>query len=150
MKWLVPWRARGFRHYGLLRVICSGAATVAVAIVPVVATTSPATAGPRSWTPRASTPDGSGLYHPITPARIVDTRCSAVPQPSFCAGENLPSANAGLSTLTHFEKTLLAGSDAASAPRVDSTQILPNSTSSDSRPAVAGQVNRLLSVMPSR
>lgn len=35
-------------------------------------------------------------YVPVTPYRIVDTRCSASPPPSFCSSEHLPSANAGL------------------------------------------------------
>ncbi len=43
---------------------------------------------------------GSGaLFEGIAPARIVDTRCAASPPPSFCAGENLPAANASLGTL---------------------------------------------------
>ena len=41
----------------------------------------------------------SGIpYTPVTPYRIADTRCSASPQPSFCAQENLPSANQSLSS----------------------------------------------------
>ncbi len=41
----------------------------------------------------------AGAYFPAVPARIVDTRCSHSPTPSFCAGENLPPANASLGTL---------------------------------------------------
>ncbi|MHB8264063.1 MAG: IPT/TIG domain-containing protein, partial [Acidimicrobiales bacterium] len=35
-------------------------------------------------------------YVPVTPYRIADTRCSASSQPSYCAGEHLPSQNAAL------------------------------------------------------
>ena len=38
-------------------------------------------------------------YTPIDPVRVADTRCAASPQPSFCSGENLPSANSGLATV---------------------------------------------------
>lgn len=39
---------------------------------------------------------GPTLYNPVTPVRLADSRCSATPRPSLCAGEHLPSANAGL------------------------------------------------------
>ena len=43
---------------------------------------------------------GSGTFEPLSkPARLVDTRCTMHPQPSFCAGENLPSLNAQLGAL---------------------------------------------------
>ncbi len=42
----------------------------------------------------------SGMFEPLSePARLADTRCTAHPQPSFCAGENLPTQNAQLRTL---------------------------------------------------
>jgi hypothetical protein len=41
-----------------------------------------------------------GLYVPLAPARLADTRCSATPQPSFCANEDLPSNNQTLSAIT--------------------------------------------------
>ncbi|MDA8184959.1 MAG: hypothetical protein M0035_11125 [Actinomycetota bacterium] len=47
----------------------------------------------------SSTPSVAGTYNPITPARLVDTRCAASPAPSYCAGENLPAANAGVGPL---------------------------------------------------
>ncbi len=40
-------------------------------------------------------PQGSH-YIPVSPARIVDTRCSTSPQPTWCPSENLPASNAGL------------------------------------------------------
>jgi len=46
-----------------------------------------------------SSTSGAGLYNPLTPARLMDTRCSASPQPSFCASENLPSANSSAKPL---------------------------------------------------
>jgi hypothetical protein len=42
---------------------------------------------------------GAGLYNPLTPARIADTRCGQSPPPSFCSSEQLPAANLSLSTL---------------------------------------------------
>ncbi|MCL4434860.1 MAG: IPT/TIG domain-containing protein [Actinobacteria bacterium] len=42
----------------------------------------------------------SSMFEPLNlPARLVDTRCSAHPQPSFCTGENLPVQNAQLLAL---------------------------------------------------
>ena len=38
-------------------------------------------------------------YTPVNPARLADTRCSASSAPSYCSGENLPSANASLGIL---------------------------------------------------
>ncbi len=37
-------------------------------------------------------------YTPLSPYRIVDTRCSVTPKPAYCSQENLPAANASLST----------------------------------------------------
>ncbi len=42
----------------------------------------------------AASSAGGGTYEPISPARIVDTRCSASPAPSFCSNEHLPSNDA--------------------------------------------------------
>ncbi len=40
------------------------------------------------------------LYTPLTPYRILDTRCAATPEPLYCTLENLPAANAGIGSLT--------------------------------------------------
>jgi hypothetical protein len=45
------------------------------------------------------TPITGDAYTPVNPQRLVDTHCSASPQPSYCAGENLPSPNATLTSL---------------------------------------------------
>ncbi|MCL4433930.1 MAG: IPT/TIG domain-containing protein, partial [Actinobacteria bacterium] len=45
------------------------------------------------------TPITGDAYTPVNPQRLVDTHCSASPQPSYCAGENLPSPNATLASL---------------------------------------------------
>ncbi|MCL4433970.1 MAG: hypothetical protein M1399_04270 [Actinobacteria bacterium] len=37
-------------------------------------------------------------YVPLTPYRIVDTRCTTSPQPDYCSAENLPSGNLLLSS----------------------------------------------------
>jgi hypothetical protein len=38
-------------------------------------------------------------YVPLSPARIVDTRCSTSPQPAWCPSEHLPAANASLKAI---------------------------------------------------
>ncbi len=45
------------------------------------------------------TPITGDAYTPVNPARLADTRCSASPQPSYCAGENLPSVNSSLTAV---------------------------------------------------
>ena len=39
------------------------------------------------------------VYTPMNPARLADTRCGRLPQPSYCSSENLPAANSALTTL---------------------------------------------------
>ncbi|MHB8263301.1 MAG: IPT/TIG domain-containing protein [Acidimicrobiales bacterium] len=41
-----------------------------------------------------------GSYAPLSPVRIVDTRCGTTSPPGFCANEHLPSQNSSLKTLT--------------------------------------------------
>ncbi len=43
---------------------------------------------------------GQGLYQPLSPKRIADTRCSVAIPPSYCGTENLPPDNGGLGALT--------------------------------------------------
>lgn len=76
-----------------------GAAMVAMLLVAPLTSAVAAPAIVQRTTRHASAPGGPGLYHPMTPARLVDTRCAASPEPSFCASEHLPSTNAGLGTL---------------------------------------------------
>ncbi|MCL4434228.1 MAG: IPT/TIG domain-containing protein [Actinobacteria bacterium] len=52
------------------------------------------------YTDGSSTSQTGSLFNPVTPARIVDTRCSVSSAPSFCASENLPSANATLGAVS--------------------------------------------------
>ena len=60
------------------------------------------------------TPITGEAYTPINPQRLADTRCSAVPQPSYCSSENLPTANASLGTLAagKSENVVVTGVDA--------------------------------------
>ncbi|MHB8264220.1 MAG: IPT/TIG domain-containing protein, partial [Acidimicrobiales bacterium] len=52
------------------------------------------------------TSSGSGsTFTPSSPARLLDTRCSASPQPSYCATENLPSSNASIAPLSSLTPT---------------------------------------------
>jgi hypothetical protein len=46
----------------------------------------------------ASSQTGS-LFNPVTPARILDTRCSQSSQPNYCSSENLPAANSGIGSI---------------------------------------------------
>ncbi|MDQ2728050.1 MAG: hypothetical protein M3Y91_09365 [Actinomycetota bacterium] len=39
---------------------------------------------------------GAGHYDALTPARLADSRCSSAPAPTFCGGEQLPTANAAV------------------------------------------------------
>ncbi len=48
------------------------------------------------YTDGSSSSQTGSLFNPVTPARILDTRCSQSPQPSYCSSENLPTANATL------------------------------------------------------
>ncbi len=38
-------------------------------------------------------------YFPVTPVRVVDTRCSASPKPTYCTSESIPGQNAALAPL---------------------------------------------------
>jgi hypothetical protein len=49
------------------------------------------------YAPPGNTP--AGLYNAVAPTRVADSRCGASSQPSFCAGENLPTVNNGLTSL---------------------------------------------------
>jgi hypothetical protein len=51
------------------------------------------------YTDGTSSSQTGSLFNPVTPARILDTRCSQSPAPSYCSSENIPSANATLSTI---------------------------------------------------
>ena len=44
-------------------------------------------------------PPAGSEYVPLSPARIVDTRCSASPQPSWCPAEHLPTINSALKAI---------------------------------------------------
>ena len=97
-------RRRRWHHTPVALVLVVGTAMVVPLLyVPIasmtVASAAVAPSAQRAGAPLTTEPDGSGLYHPMTPVRLVDTRCAALPEPSFCAGEKLPSANAGLGTL---------------------------------------------------
>jgi hypothetical protein len=44
-------------------------------------------------------PPAGSEYVPLSPTRIVDTRCSASPQPSWCPPEHLPATNSSLKAI---------------------------------------------------
>jgi hypothetical protein len=68
-------------------------------------------------------------YVPVSPHRIVDTRCSEASQPSYCASENLPSVNAslGMVTPTHPITVSVAGSASGLVP-LSATAVVLNVT----------------------
>jgi hypothetical protein len=47
----------------------------------------------------SSTQTGS-LFNPVTPARVLDTRCAISPQPSYCSQESLSSTNSTLGAIS--------------------------------------------------
>ncbi len=71
-------------------------------------------------------------YVPVSPHRIVDTRCSETPQPTFCPSENLPSVNAslGMVTPTHPITVSVAGSTSGLIP-LSATAVVLNVTAID-------------------
>ena len=87
-------------------------------------------AGP-TGTSTATTGDGflyveAGDYTPVSPYRVLDTRCAATPQPSYCSSEGLPPSNAALATL--------------GAQGTISVQVAGTGTGADSVPASAEAV----------
>ncbi len=85
---------------------------------------------------------GTGsAYSGVTPERIVDTRCGAQPPPPFCAGENLPAANAALVTVGPGKTITVQVSGAAGFP-AGATAIVANLT------AVAASRTGYLTVYP--
>lgn len=87
---------RLFRR-ALRRVITGGVLAATVGMTAGTAVAAPAaSAAPVS--PQASSPP-QYAYTALPPTRVADTRCGVSPQPALCAGEALPLANTGLSTV---------------------------------------------------
>ncbi|MCL4449325.1 MAG: alpha/beta hydrolase fold domain-containing protein [Actinobacteria bacterium] len=72
----------------------------------------------------STTTYAGSAYIPLTPARIVDTRCSTYPQPGLCTGENLPNANSSLSTLSAKQTLSVEVAGLAEIPTTASAVVL--------------------------
>ncbi len=82
--------------------------------------------------------DTSGsLFNAVAPARIVDTRCTTAPAPSYCAAEKIPAANASLKPLgagQSFDVQVTGGNVPA-----DATAVVLNVTAV--KPATPGYIS---------
>ena len=52
------------------------------------------------YTDGSSTGEAGSLFNPLTPARILDTRCSVSSPPAYCSTEHLPGVNASLAAVS--------------------------------------------------
>ena len=83
------------------------------------------------YTDGSSSSQTGSLFNPVTPARILDTRCSQSPQPSSCSSENLPTANATLSAIPGGNSITIQVTGEANIP-ADATAVVGNLTAVDS------------------
>ncbi len=83
------------------------------------------------YTDGSSSSQTGSLFNPVTPARILDTRCSESPQPSYCASENIPSSNANLSAIQAGKSITVQVAGEANIPS-DTTAVVGNLTATGS------------------
>ncbi len=83
------------------------------------------------YTDGSSSSQTGSLFNPVTPARILDTRCSESPQPSYCASENIPSSNANLSAIQAGKSITVQVAGEANIPS-DATAVVGNLTATGS------------------
>ncbi len=83
------------------------------------------------YTDGSSSSQTGSLFNPVTPARILDTRCSQSPQPTYCSSEKLPTANATLSAITGDNSITIQVAGEANIP-ADTTAVVGNLTAVDS------------------
>jgi hypothetical protein len=83
------------------------------------------------YTDGSSSSQMGSLFNPVTPARILDTRCSQSPQPNYCSSENLPTANATLSAISGGKSISVQVAGEAKIP-TDATAVVGNLTAVDS------------------
>ena len=91
------------------------------------------------YTDGSSGSQTGSLFNPVTPARILDTRCNQSPQPSYCASENLPSANTTLTAIPGGGSIAVQVAGEANIP-TDATAVVGNLT------AVSGNGSGYLTV----
>lgn len=86
------------------------------------------------WYSAAGGPPGA-TFTPVSPVRLADTRCAAVPAPLFCATERLPTQNAtdgpptgggSIAVAVGRTGTVPAGIDAAVLDVIDVAPEVPN------------------------
>ena len=82
------------------------------------------------YTDGSSSSQTGSLFNPVAPARILDTRCSTTPQPSYCSLENLPSANATLTAIPGSSSIAVQVAGEANIP-ADATAVVGNLTATD-------------------
>ncbi len=82
------------------------------------------------YTDGSSSTQSGSLFNPVTPARILDTRCSTTPQPSYCPSENLPSVNATLTAIPGGSSITVQVAGEANIP-TDATAVVGNLSATD-------------------
>ncbi len=82
------------------------------------------------YTDGSSSTQSGSLFNPVTPARILDTRCSTTPQPSYCPSENLPSANDTLTAIPGGSSITVQVAGEANIP-TDATAVVGNLSATD-------------------
>jgi hypothetical protein len=83
------------------------------------------------YTDGSSGSQTGSLFNPVAPARILDTRCSTTPQPSYCSSENLPGANATLTAIPGGGSIAVQVTGEANIP-TNATAVVGNLTATDS------------------
>ena len=82
------------------------------------------------YTDGSSSTQSGSLFNPVTPARILDTRCSTTPQPSYCSSENLPSVNDTLTAIPGGSSITVQVAGEANIP-TDATAVVGNLSATD-------------------
>jgi hypothetical protein len=93
------------------------------------------------FTAASSSATGSQFNAEASPVRIVDTRCSASPAPSFCSSESIPGANQTLGTLGAGKSITVQVAGLAGVP-ISATAVVVNVTATNTT------ANGFLSVNP--
>lgn len=93
------------------------------------------------FTAAGSSGTGGQFNAEAAPVRIMDTRCSASPPPSFCQGESIPAANSGLGMLGAGQTMTVQVGGLAGVP-ANATAVALNVT------ATSTTANGFLSVNP--
>ena len=93
------------------------------------------------FTAASSSATGSQFNAEASPVRILDTRCAASSPPTYCAGENIPSANASIGTVGSGKTITVTVAGLANVPNT-ATAVVLNVTATNTT------TNGFLSVNP--